>query len=207
VKTITKAELGIFSEHVVGYVGSFNSYEGLEDLVRAAAGLRRKGLDLALLLVGGSGVSGMVPSAEGAPCPVANSLRRLAEELGVSDRLVMPGRVRAEDAPAYYAAMDLIVIPRKSMEVTEIVPPLKPLEALAAGKTVLLSDVAPLKELATKEPRFHCFEKGNLESLIRKMEHLLTAGIPGSNTKSPLLHRWDWSKVVEPMVQRIARGK
>ena len=51
---LTKADIGCNTRHVVGYVGSFNEYEGLDDLVRACAQLREQGVDLSLLLVGSS---------------------------------------------------------------------------------------------------------------------------------------------------------
>jgi glycosyltransferase involved in cell wall biosynthesis len=205
IPAITKAQLGISSRYVAGYVGSFNSYEGLEDLVKAAAAIWKNGLNLSLLLVGGSGVAGIVPGVGAtASCAATQSFQTLAEELGFADRLILPGRVPPDQAAAYYDAMDLVVIPRKPMEVSEIVPPLKPLEALAAGKRVLMSDVAPLKELAEKEPRFRCFEKGNLESLAREMENMLSDNSAKViQACKPCLNRRDWSEMVKPIVQII----
>lgn len=200
-QAVTKAELGICSELVLGYVGSFNGYEGLDDLLRAAAELHRKGLDLSLLLVGGSEIAGTVASGGEAICPLAHALRSLAEELGFSDRLFMPGRVSAERTAGFYDLINLVVIPRKSTEVTEIVPPLKPLEALAAGKRVLMSNVAPLKELAAKEAGLHCFEKGNLESLGQQIEKLLTSKrLESKKCGIAPLSRSSWSELVRPIL-------
>ena len=101
ISAITKAGLGISSRYVAGYMGSFNSDEGLEDLVSAAAGLRKNGLDLSLLLVGGSGVAGIVSGAGAVEsCAAAQSLQTLAKELDFAEHLILPGRVPADHAAA-----------------------------------------------------------------------------------------------------------
>ncbi len=114
---------------IVGMTGTLNPYEGLETLVRAAAGLAHP--DLLLLIVGDG------PAREG--------LERLAAELGVRARF--PGWVPSDSVRGYIAAMDLFCVPRSLTPVTALVPPLKPLEALAMAVPVLVSDLPPLAEL------------------------------------------------------------
>jgi glycosyltransferase involved in cell wall biosynthesis len=202
-KCIPRENLGLKSKYIVGYIGSFNGYEGLEDLVQAAANLYARGLDISLLLVGGAQLAGVVPNRNLLPeDPHALALCNLAESLRFEDRLVLTGRVSAEQAWEYYSCMDLVVIPRRPSEVTELVPPIKPLEALAAGKQVLMSDVSPLKEIASMHSSFRCFQKGNMESLTREIEKILlenrdtTIGVRN-------LSRLSWNHILLPMMEKI----
>lgn len=125
---------------VIGYVGSFNSYEGLDDLVRACGKLRRRGLKFRLLLVGRSAHESADQSQEA-------QLQDIAEREGIADWLIMPGHVPRETIESWYSLIDIAPFPRKSLAVTELVSPLKPLEALSMAKLVIASDLAPLAEL------------------------------------------------------------
>jgi hypothetical protein len=111
----------------------------------------------------------------------------------------MPGRVAPGLADQYYALLDVVVIPRRPFAVCEIVSPMKPLEAAAHGKRVLMSDVAPLVDLAGLCPNFSYFKKGNLQSLADELMNVLTA----ANTPLPrcdALEALTWEKNVAPMV-------
>lgn len=164
------AALGLRGRQVVGYVGSFGAYEGLDALVRACATLYRRGGDLSLLLVGSSQPQGI---AEPGPCVVSEELMALARQLDFGDRLVLPGRLAPSELADYYAAIDLIVIPRRPLRVCEMVTPLKPLEAAAFGKPMVLSDVAPLRELATLSGGAALFRAGDETALVETIGNLL----------------------------------
>ncbi len=200
---VTRATLGIKSKRVVGYVGSFSAYEGLEDLIEAVARLRVDGVDVALLLVGSStGSAGL--ALEG--CPESARYRALAGERGLGDRLVLPGRVSPQEAEAFYALLDVVVIPRRPLPVTEIVSPMKPLEAVAHGKRVLLSDVAPLADLADVCPaHFSYFRKGDVSSLTEELRGVLAAG-EFSPPKCCALAEMTWAHNIGPMVDVIGRA-
>ena len=141
-----RQRLGITARHVLGYIGSFNAYEGLEDLIGAVAKLRGQGPDVALVLVGSSARMGMVQAGSGL-CPVAQAYQALAEQFGMAESLHLPGRIDPAAVADYYGLLDLVVIPRRPLPVCELVSPLKPLEAAAHVKRVLMSDVAPLAVL------------------------------------------------------------
>lgn len=126
---------------VIGYVGSFTTYEGLDDLVRACARLPQKGHDFRLLLVGSE-----PKYLKDKICP---ELERLASEGGISDKLIMPGRVPVHDVDRWYSLIDIVPIARKDLQVTRLVPPLKPLEAMAMGKSVVVTDLPALREIVT----------------------------------------------------------
>ena len=92
------ARLGIpASVPVIGYIGTFVQYEGLEDLVAACAMLRARGRDFRLMLIGNENASGTEKG------PITAEIERIAAEAGLADRLIMPGRVPHEEVAAYYS--------------------------------------------------------------------------------------------------------
>ena len=71
--------------------------------------------------------------------PQEAQLKQLAAELGVADKVVFTGRVPHGEVQRYYDLIDVLVYPRLSMRLTELVTPLKPLEAMAQGRLVAAS--------------------------------------------------------------------
>ncbi len=129
------AELGLAGKDVIGYIGSFYDYEGLDDLIAAMAFLQGAAKDAHLLLVGGG--------------PMEDALRAQAKASAVADRIHFVGRVPHEEVERYYSLVDILAYPRKRMRLTDLVTPLKPLEAMAQGRLVAASDVGGHKELIT----------------------------------------------------------
>lgn len=152
---------------VIGYIGSFVQYEGLENLAQACALLLRRGIDFRLLLVGNENASG---SERG---PITEEIYRIANEEGLSSKLIMPGRVPHEKVEAYYSLIDIAPFPRKPQPVTEMVSPMKPLEALAMEKVVVMSSVRALAEMVVDNETGVVFEKGNVNDLASTLERLL----------------------------------
>ena len=128
-----RARCDIKNEIVLGFVGSFYAYEGLDLLLRTATRLCQRGMDFTILLVGGG--------------PEEERLKRLAQDLNLGDRVRFLGRVHHSEVSRYYGLIDILVFPRKRMRLTDLVTPLKPLEAMAQLKLVVASDVGGHKEL------------------------------------------------------------
>jgi PEP-CTERM/exosortase A-associated glycosyltransferase len=126
------AELGLGDAPVLGFIGSFYAYEGLDVAVAAMAELAAT-VPVHLLLVGGG--------------PQEARLLEQAKALGVADRVHFAGRVPHDVVQRWYSLVDILVYPRKPMRLTDLVTPLKPLEAMAQGKLVLASDVGGHREL------------------------------------------------------------
>ncbi|MDN5849590.1 MAG: glycosyltransferase, partial [Nitrococcus sp.] len=100
---------------------------------RALPLVRERFVQARLLLVGGG--------------PQEPRLRALVEELGLGDAVRFTGRVPPEKVSRYYALVDAFIYPRRSIRLTELVTPLKPLEAMAQGKLVIASNVGGHREL------------------------------------------------------------
>lgn len=150
---------------VIGYVGTFVDYEGLEDLADACGLLARRGLDFRLLLVGNENTSGTDRG------PITSAIMEAAAAW--SDRLIMPGRVPHEEVERYYSLIDIAPFPRKPWPVCEMVSPMKPLEALAMEKAVVASDVRALAEMIQDQRTGLLFRKGDVSSLADVLAQLM----------------------------------
>jgi glycosyltransferase involved in cell wall biosynthesis len=144
---------------VIGYVGSFVDYEGLDDLITATAGLKQAGRDFRLLLVG-----------DGAEF---EAIRAQVQSLALDDKVILTGRVPHEEVEDYYSLVDIAPFPRKPWRVCELVSPLKPFEAMALEKVVVVSSTRALKEIVDHERTGLVFEKGNVDSLREVLDLLI----------------------------------
>ncbi len=149
---------------VIGYIGSFNAYEGLEDLLSAGITLSRKGYDFRMILVG---------SDQGSATGIFDSLRCQAEEAGISGKVILPGRIPAEDVAEWYSLIDISPLPRRSAEVTRKVPALKPLEAMAMGKCLVVPDLPPMIEIVQHGHSGMIYRQGCHDSLVETLAILI----------------------------------
>ncbi len=127
------AEIGIGKGPVIGFIGSFYDYEGLDDLIAAMPALCKRHPGAQLLLVGGG--------------PMDAALRAQAAASSSSAAIVFTGRVPHDQVERYYSLVDVLAYPRKKSRLTDLVTPLKPLEAMAQQRIVAASDVGGHREL------------------------------------------------------------
>jgi glycogen(starch) synthase len=151
--------LGLGEGPVLGFLGSFYGYEGLDLAVDALAILRRKVPGAQLLLVGG-GVQ-------------EQNLRSQASGHGLNGAVIFTGRVPHQEIDRYYAVVDLLVYPRRSKRITELVTPLKPLEAMAMERLVVASDVGGHRELIRDGETGRLFRAGDAGDLAVVVLELL----------------------------------
>ena len=154
-------QLSLSGHTVLGFIGSFYAYEGLALLLEAIPRLSAARPDIKLLLVGGGFEE--------------QRLQRQAQALGVADRVVFTGRVPHEQVQRYYDLVDVLVYPRLSMRLTELVTPLKPLEAMAQGRLLVASDVGGHRELIRDGETGCLFGAGDIRDLVDKLLQLLAA--------------------------------
>lgn len=144
---------------VIGYAGSAVAYEGLELLLEAMAKLKQNQQKFIFVLVGDG--------------KVMDTVKAKAKALGILDQCRFTGRVPFEEVPRYLSCMDIMPVPRLSSAVTEMVSALKPLEAMAMGKAVVLSDVSPHKVMAGENQRALLFKKDSVDSLAEALTQLI----------------------------------
>ncbi|MCI1193130.1 glycosyltransferase, exosortase A system-associated [Calidifontimicrobium sp. SYSU G02091] len=154
-----KAQLGLRGATVLGFIGSFYAYEGLDLLLAALPQMLAQRPDVRVLLVGGG--------------PQEAALKAQAKQLGLADRVVFTGRVPHEEVGRYYDLVDVLCYPRHSMRLTELVTPLKPLEAMAQGRLLVASDVGGHRELIRHGETGVLFRAGSAEALAQALLELL----------------------------------
>jgi glycosyltransferase involved in cell wall biosynthesis len=154
-----QARLGLADKIVLGFIGSFYAYEGLTLLLEALPGVLEEIPNVRVLLVGGG--------------PQDKLLRERVDELGLHEAVIFTGRVPHDTVQAYYNLIDIFVYPRLPMRLTDLVTPLKPLEAMAQGRLVLASDVGGHRELIDPGINGELFRAGDTASLTSAVLDLL----------------------------------
>lgn len=154
-----RAKYQLGNSYIAGFIGSFYAYEGLDYFVRALHAMKNSDLNIKGLLVGGG--------------PDEAKLRDLVSELGMEEKIIFTGRVPHADVNAYYDLIDVLVYPRVSARLTDIVTPLKPLEAMAMGKVFIASDVGGHLELVPRRLHSVLFESGSIDALVRALEQAI----------------------------------
>ncbi len=153
------SSLGLSDKTVIGFIGSFYAYEGLDLLLDALPRLLQERSDVRVLLVGGG--------------PQEAALKAQAERLGLARHVVFTGRVPHSDVKRYYDLVDVLAYPRHSMRLTELVTPLKPLEAMAQGRLFIASDVGGHRELVVHKKTGWLFKAGDAGALAEAALALL----------------------------------
>ncbi|HEU0043395.1 TIGR04063 family PEP-CTERM/XrtA system glycosyltransferase [Sphingomonas sp.] len=192
-------ELGLERAEVIGFIGSFYPYEGLDDLIAAMPALVAARPEAALLLVGGG--------------PAEAALRAQAGASPVAHRIRFVGRVPHTEVERYYGLTDVLAYPRKAMRLTELVTPLKPLEAMAQGKLVAASDVGGHRELIRDGDTGTLFAPGDADAIARSLAGLF-ADRSGWDARRARARRFveeerNWSSNIgryEPVYQRLVEA-
>ena len=149
-------QLGLQGVPVIGYAGSLVDYEGLELLMTAAAALRDRGVVFRVVVVGDG--------------PAQAAIQASAEARGLSDLVLFTGRVPHDEVSRYLSLFDITPFPRLPLPVCELISPMKPFEALAMGKAVVVSSVAALTEIVQDGVTGLVFAKGDAADLARVLE-------------------------------------
>lgn len=151
--------IGVGSGPMLGFIGSFYAYEGISVFLDALLVLLKEYPKVRAVLVGGG--------------PQEKELRERAIDLGLSDKVVFTGRVPHGEVQRYYDLVDVFVYPRIRIRLTELVTPLKPLEAMAQEAIVVASDVGGHRELIEDGKTGVLFEAGNPRALARALSGVL----------------------------------
>ncbi|WP_313950409.1 TIGR04063 family PEP-CTERM/XrtA system glycosyltransferase [Accumulibacter sp.] len=157
-----KARLGLQDATVIGFIGSFYAYEGLDLLLDALPQILEARPEVRVLLVGGG--------------PQEQALKEQAARLGLADKIVFTGRVPHAEVQRYYDLVDILAYPRHLMRLTDLVTPLKPLEAMAQGRLLVASDVGGHKELIRPGETGVLFKAGDPVALADAVLQLLDQG-------------------------------
>jgi glycosyltransferase involved in cell wall biosynthesis len=121
-----KEQLGFEDKLIFGYVGGFQSWQGTENLIKAAKSLNDD--DIAFLIVGGETT---LPNRDNC------------------NTIFIP-KINRNEIPNYYSACDVLILPRPFHIATEVAAPTKFAEYTSMGKPVLTSNVGDAADLVKK---------------------------------------------------------
>ena len=152
--------IGVAGRPVIGFLGSFYAYEGLDLALEALPLIHARFPDLVLLLVGGG--------------PQERNLKTQAERLGVAQQVIFTGRVPHDQVQRYYDLIDVLVYPRHAMRLTDLVTPLKPLEAMAQRRVMVASDVGGHRELIDDGVTGRLFRAGDRQAFADAVGDMFT---------------------------------
>ena len=184
---------------VIGYIGSFYDYEGIDDLIAAMPALVAAQPSARLLLVGGG--------------PMEAALKAQAAASPAAAHIHFVGRVPHQEVERYYSLIDILAYPRKKMRLTDLVTPLKPLEAMAQGKLVAASDVGGHRELIEDGVTGTLFAPDDASAIAEALATLLeNRGMWPERRRTARIfvesHR-NWSSNIlryEPVYQQLLRS-
>lgn len=150
------AEIGIPDDAItIGYISSMVEYEGIDTLIDAYQQASREiARNVHLLLVGDG--------------DYLTNLKERVDRNGI-ENVHFTGRVPHNEVLRYYGLIDIFVVPRKPSTVADLVTPLKPFEAFATGRAVILSDVLALREIAEQSGSVEVFQAGDPLDLSEKI--------------------------------------
>lgn len=190
-ETIRK-ELGLGNDPIFVFFGSLYRYEGMSWLIRAMAQLRQRGHKFEILIIGRG-----EDEAE---------IRNAIEETHAESYVHRIEHVPHDQIDRYYSIADVAVYPRRSIRLTELVTPLKPLEAMAQKIPVLASGVGGICELVEHERTGLLFKPEDIVDFCNQAERLIVSASLraslGENGREFVLRERSWSLVAQ-RYQRI----
>jgi glycosyltransferase involved in cell wall biosynthesis len=154
-----RASLGLSeSDLVIGYAGKLVEEKGLGALWQAFAGLAQEYPNLHLLLAGRG--------------PMLEVLRESAREVGLEDRLHVPGVVHNSDLPRFMNAMDIFVLPSETRPNWREQFGRAIVEAMACGVAAVGSDSGEIPDVVGEAGLV--FPEGDASALASALGELLS---------------------------------
>ncbi len=151
--------LGFTGETIVGYVSNLSRREGVDFLLRAVALLRADGVDVGCVVCGDG--------------PELDGLRELAGELGIWQNVRLLGRIPHEEIQSYYELIDVFVVPRRNDRAARFVTPIKPFEAMALARPIVMADLPALREIIDPPSRGCVFAPEQPSALAEALRPLI----------------------------------
>ena len=175
-----RQQYGLVGTLVVGFVGWFRKWHGLEMLLKIMSEAAFAGRDIKLLLVGDG--------------PAFDDLYRFATEHAILPFVVFTGPVARDRIPEHIAAMDIAIQP----SVTEYACPIKIIEYMGMGKCIVAPDQPNIREILRDGENSFLFKPDDQEDLknvlVKAIESRKIQQRLGNNAYQALLKgKYLWS--------------
>jgi glycosyltransferase involved in cell wall biosynthesis len=153
-KVAAKIKLNLNDKVVIGYLGAFVHWHGIDWFVESIVHMLNEHSNLVLLLVG-DGVE-------------YDRITNLVAEAGVSNQVILTGRVPHTEVSQYISAMDFGVLPDSNMYGS----PMKLFELMAMGVGMVVPDYAPISEVITDNKNGWLFPASDRVECIKRVLHV-----------------------------------
>ena len=182
---------------VIGYVGTFQEWHGIDELITAARNLLHTVDDLKFLMVG----------------PYYKETQEKVASAGIADSFVFTGPIQYREVPNFMNASDLLVAPYnpKKIQSTEQVrkhglgSPLKVFEYMAVGKPVITTDVKPISDPIKNGVTGYLVPPGDSEALaaavLRILKDRASAERVGASGRQSVISNYSWSIVARQLAE------
>jgi glycosyltransferase involved in cell wall biosynthesis len=177
---------------VLGFVGSFHYWHGVEYFSEYVRRLSDKHDNVRFLFVGDG--------------PMRRELQQSVIDIGLSEKVILPGYVRHDDIPGYVAVMDIALAPYPPSDFFYF-SPLKIFEYMAAGKPTVASDIGQISELIEDGKTGMLYQAGDLDTLISKSSELIdNANLRtnmGTAARQASCEKYSWAANAREIIQLI----
>ncbi len=151
---ILKNNLGLKNEFVVGWIGSFRSFHGLDHVVKAFEIVHESYPNTKLLLVGGGFEE--------------EKIKKLVDTLHLSNSVIFAGRQDFLDIPNFVALFDVALVSAKSATDFHY-SPLKLREYMGAGIASIAPRAGEIPVVFTEEKQLLLYEAGSAKDMAAKI--------------------------------------
>jgi glycosyltransferase involved in cell wall biosynthesis len=177
-----KKQLGLEGKFIVGYIGSYDKFEGVENLIKVAE-MFTNAEKITFVIVGG----------------------KKEERVG---NITFVSQVHRSQVIDYYAMCDVLTIPRLSHPAVEVASPTKLAEITAMGKPVLMSDVGEGSELVRRYKCGVVVKDGSPERLAKgityfKNRNKVELKVMGENSRRLAENELNWEKIADNLVKIV----
>lgn len=174
---------------VVGFTGILRPWHGVEMLVDAVCALKKSGQKVFLLIVGDG--------------PLREQIEQLLKNSELKACSFVTRRIAHEAIPNYVNLFDVAVSPKATFYAS----PMKVVEYMALGKTVLAPDSPNLRDMVAHMETGLLFETNSLQSLteqlVKAMESPELRGALGTRGAEKVATRLNWGWNAREVVAMI----
>ncbi len=186
-----RAAHSLGDQPVVGYVGTFQEWHGLDDLIDAAKDILSTTRGVKFLMVG----------------PYYKKTEEKVSAAGLADSFIFTGPIEYEQVPKYMNASDVLVAPYNPQKIqsTEQVrkhglgSPLKVFEYMSVGKPTITTDVKPISDPVENGVTGYLVPPGDSRALgsaiLAALDDPIAAANIGAAGRRFVVANYSWSLV------------
>ncbi len=179
-----KQKYQLWDHLVIGFVGSFHYWHGVENLIRIIEATVQKHHRVKFLMVGDGG-------------PLKQSLGEFISSNGLAGKVHLTGLVKHQEIPRYIAAMDIVLAPYPRLKF-DYYSPVKLYEYLSSGRAVVSSRMGQIGEVIRDGENGFLCEPDDISAMTRKITTLIESPEliqrVGAQARADVLQHYTWKK-------------